>query len=130
MVTIRVPVPKTVYWGGVMAGKNLPSGSTAEQVVGFRWNARQGGSFSMPYTNVARLDAETLAVIDNPVLFNYTVAYFYADFALNDRGGLGGVMSMAGTDTHPAFVTTLVDRDAGVPPPWTLFGVRFGDDSP
>jgi hypothetical protein len=114
--------------GGFVTGPiQLPQGETAQKVVGFSWTARQGGSFPYPYTNVIRIDAENMTLIDNPIMFNQETAFIYADFHPNDRGHLAGVLDQVGGPNHPAFVATIVDEFSA---PWTLHGIRFGNDSP
>src|SRR5207237_2669650 len=61
--------------GFVASGKNLPAAATAKKIVGFSWTARQGGSFPMPYTNIVRIDADSLTPIDNPALWSGVNAF-------------------------------------------------------
>jgi hypothetical protein len=119
-----------ILGGFVMGPTKLPVGSNAQKVVGFSWTARQDANFQYPYTNVVRIDAESMTLIDNPVIWSSGTAFFYADFHPNDRGDLGGVLDQAGGAYHPAFAATLLDQDTVVLPPWQLFGLLFGDDSP
>jgi len=119
-----------VLGGFVTSNRNLPASATAQKVVGFSWNARQDGNFPFPYTNVVRIDAESLAVIDNPVMWNSSVAFVYADLEPNDRGDLGGVVDVAGTNKNPRVDSILVDDITGSPAPWSLFFVRESDNSP
>jgi hypothetical protein len=113
----------------VMGPTKLPAPGP-QKVVGFSWTARQGGAYPMPYTNIVRIDAETMALIDNPIMWNSNFAIFYADFHPNDRGDLGGVADIAGGTWHPAYVVTLLDQYEAVPPGWTLNLISSGDDSP
>jgi hypothetical protein len=119
-----------VLGGFVTSRRTIPSASTAQKVVGFSWNTPQGGSFPFPYTNVIRIDAEALTVIDNPALWNSSVAFVYADLHPNDRGDLGGVVDVAGTGQHPMVNSILADGVTGSPAPWALFFVRAGNNSP
>lgn len=117
--------------GGFVTGpKKLPAGSDAQKVVGFSWNAPQDGNFGAPHTNIVRIDAENLTLIDNPVLWHPTIALVYADMHPNDRGDVGFVLDMIGGGFHPFLAGIDLREESSVPPPWSLFGIRGGDDSP
>ena len=117
--------------GGFVTGpKKLPAGSNAQKVVGFSWNAPQDGNFGAPHTNIVRIDAEDLTLIDNPVLWNPTIAFVYADMHPNDRGDVGFVLDMIGGGFHPFLVGIDLREESSTPPPWSLFGIRGGSDSP
>ncbi len=116
--------------GGFVTGpKKLPIGSTAQKVLGFSWNAPKDANFGAPYTNIVRIDAENMTLIDHPALFDPAAAFVYADFHPNDRGDLGAVLDQIGGGAHPAVVGIDLREESSVPAPWTLFAIRSGTDS-
>jgi len=117
--------------GGFVTGpKKLPAGSTAQEVVGFTWTGRQGGTFPLPYTEVVRIDAETMVAIDQPALWNNSFALFYGDFEPNERGDLAGVVDVAGATSHPAVWAVSLRDESAIPAPWDVFALKVSTHSP
>lgn len=80
--------------GATMAGNEL----------WFAWGANQGGVNHRPhpYTQIARLDATTLAVLDNPNVWDPTVAIQYAALDSNASGEIGISYMFGGGGSFPS----------------------------
>jgi hypothetical protein len=118
-----------VLSGFVTGPKKLPAAGP-QQVVGFSWNARQDANFPYPYTNVVRINAETLAYIDNPFVWHPDFAWIYADFYPNSRGDLGAMINLAGGIYHPDLYAIVLNDASAVPPGWPVYFIRASNDSP
>jgi len=90
--------------------------------VGFLWNARQGGSFPLPYTEGAIFDANSLAYLARPALWHPQGAWHYANASPNARGDVAGVAYWSTSTSFPSPVAVVRDDFTAGPAPWdTLF---------
>ncbi len=101
-------------------------------ILGFAWDASGGaqglGNFPYPYTFVVRVDEATFALIDEPIVWNSSFAWFYGSFAANGRGHVGVTIGIAGGGTYPGARILIADDIGG---PWQGgFFVANGTNSP
>lgn len=124
------PGPDGLNWCG-RSDSRIMTGWLAQGVIGFMWNASQGtggfGTFAYPYVHVARFNASTRALINEPILWSSGNAYIYPGIAVNSRGHLGGTVYYGGGSLYPTMATFIWDDLTVAPPPWTLFGVVASD---
>lgn len=80
---------------GTLAPSASPRGGHRSGELWFAWNAARGGSLQLPhpYVEIIRLDAASLALEDQPVLWNEQAAFAYP--ALNTSAGNEVGMSIA-----------------------------------
>ena len=71
----------------------IKGGWSANGVLGFMWDSAQGqdrlGNFAYPYTDVVEINQSSMALIDEPVIYNPSYAFWFSSVAANNRGGLG-----------------------------------------
>jgi len=90
--------------GGYANDDRINSGWLINGVLGFSWNAGQGagglGTFNYPYVHVVRINEQTKALIDEPIIWNPNFAFQYAAIVGNGQGGLGGVTLWGGGQAY------------------------------
>jgi FG-GAP-like repeat len=101
----------------------IETGWVANGVIGFMWNAGQGGSFAYPYIDVARFNQSTFALINQPIIWNGSYAWQYPAIGVNDRGDIAGSAYWGGGSYYPTMVTLIDDLFSSTPPPWENYGV-------
>jgi hypothetical protein len=99
----------------------------AKGVIGFLWTSSAHASRPMPYIRVARLDAATKTVIDQPDIWSSSFAYAYPDAAVNDVGQVGVTMFRGGGPIYPSHLVG-VWRDATND--WELTETKAGTNGP
>lgn len=62
----------------------------------FAWTARPGGGFAHPHIQMVRLDAATLALVEQVQVWNPDHAFAYPALASNSRGELGMAVGFGG----------------------------------
>jgi hypothetical protein len=101
-------------------------------VIGFMWNASQGdgalGTFPFPYVHVARFDASTLDLIDEPIIWNEGGAFIYPAVTVNGRGDLAGTLYFGGGVYFPLMTALILDDLSPAPPPWEVYGIVGSDE--
>ena len=121
------PGPDGLNWCGRTDGRIL-TGWISNGVIGFMWNASQGsgalGDFPYPYVHVARFDASTLALIDEPIIWNASGAWIYPAVAVNERGDIAGTLYFGGGAYFPIMTALIMDDLSPAPPPWEVYGVE------
>ena len=79
--------------GGYAHDARINSGWLAGGLIGFTWDAAQGsggfGTFPYPYVHVVRVNASTMSLSDEPILWNSQFAFSYMSVAPNSNGDLG-----------------------------------------
>lgn len=89
----------TSNWCG-KSGDNVETGAVAGGVITFAWNASSGGggfgTFAQPYEHVVRINESTKALIDEPYVYNSTLAFQYFSLGVNASGHLGGTYLWGG----------------------------------
>lgn len=123
--------PDGLNWCG-RNDTRLKGGWVAGGVIGFLWDASQGtgglGTFAFPYTHVIRVNESTKALIDEPVIFNNTVAFQFPGVSVNGRGHLGVSIAFGGGSFFPS--SDLLLRDDVSPNAWQALTARFGLNGP
>jgi len=107
-------------------------GWVANNVIGFMWTAAQGTvgttTFNFPYIAVVRYNQSTLALINQPVIWNPNIAFIYPAIATNGRGHIAGPFFEVGNGHYPTL--DLMIWDDLTSGSWVLYGVRGGTNSP
>ena len=96
----------------------------ASGVVGFMWNAKQGGSFPYPYVRIARFRQSDLGLIDTPQIWNSTNAWHYPSVGVNNRGHIAGTIFAMGQTSigcHPWIMDDI--SGSNFPPSVPAYGV-------
>jgi len=124
------PGPDGLNWCTREDGRIL-TGWISNGVIGFMWNASQGsgalGDFPYPYVHVARFDASTLALIDEPIIWNEGGAFAYPAVTVNDRGDIAGTLYFGGGIYFPIMTALIMDDLSPAPPPWEVYGIVGSD---
>lgn len=83
----------------------------ANGVIGFMWNAAQGGGFARPHVQVLRFDEGNRSLLTQGQIFNDTIAFAYPSVHPNDRGHLGGTITFGcGNNTgNPGVAAWIAD---------------------
>jgi hypothetical protein len=135
-VPYSCPGPDGLSWcaradGRILAGW-LSSVGHPNGVIGFMWMASQGdgalGTFPFPYVHVARFDASTLALIDEPIIWNEGGAFMYPAVTVNDRGDIAGTLTFGGGVYFPLMTALILDDLSPAPPPWEVYGIVGSDE--
>jgi hypothetical protein len=100
----RTPGPRTDDWceglrdGGYKNDDSVLAGWLANGRVGFAWDAREdpADGFPFPFVMAVQVDATTMKLVDEPIIWNPRYAYQYPSFAPNARGDLGGIVFRGG----------------------------------
>jgi len=126
------PGPDNLNWCGRADGRIL-TGWISNGVIGFMWNASQGsgalGDFPFPYVHVARFDASTKALIDEPIIWNATGAFIYPAVGVDDRGDIAGTLYFGGGGNFPIMTALIMDAmSPAPPPPWEVYAFRGSDE--
>jgi len=127
---LMCPGPDGLNWCGRTDGRIL-TGWISNGVIGFMWNAAQGsgalGTFPYPYVHVARFNASTLTLIDEPIIWNEGGAFIYPAVTVNDRGDIAGTLYFGGGIYFPIMTALIMDDLSPAPPPWEIYGVVGSD---
>lgn len=84
------------------------AGYRTNGVIGFLWNASQGGSFPYPHVRVQKFRESDLVAIEQNQIWNSSYAWVYPSIGVNGSGDLGGTILVGGGTRHlscAAFVT-------------------------
>ncbi len=105
------------------------------RVVGWWWNAPQGGGFAQPYINAAAFYEDTLTAVGGaqgrPYIWNSDVCFLYANAAANQRGDLALVVNYSsGAAKNPSVGFMIADDYTTAPPGFTFFTARTGSARP
>jgi len=124
------PGPDGLNWCGRTDGRIL-TGWISNGVIGFMWNASQGsgglGDFPFPYVHVARFDASTKALIDEPIIWNSGGAFIFPAVGVNDRGDIAGTLYFGGGVYFPIMTALIMDDLSPAPPPWEVYSFVGSD---
>ena len=127
---LMCPGPDGLNWCGRADGRIL-TGWISNGVIGFMWNAAQGrgalGTFPYPYVHVARFNAGTKALIDEPIIWNEGGAFIYPAVTVNDRGDIAGTLYFGGGIYFPIMTALIMDDLSPAPPPWEVYGFVGSD---
>lgn len=110
----------------------LRSGSLAQGILGFMWDAGSGsapmGNFPYPYVQGVRINASTMTLVDEPVIWYTGTAYAYPNVAVNARGHLGLTVAFGGGAYYPSAAVGVEDDLS--PTNWQLLAAAFGTNGP
>ena len=81
----------------------------ANGVIGFMWNAAQGGGFVFPHVQALRFTETNRSLLRQEQVFNNSYAYLYPSVHPNDRGDLGGTMAWGGGTVFPNALAWIAD---------------------
>ncbi len=101
----------------------VQTGWIAGGVIGFMWNASQGGAFPLPHVRVARFNASTRALIDEPTLWHESYTWQYPAIGVNDRGHIAGSVYYGSSTGYPAMAALIADDYSAPTPPWENYTI-------
>jgi hypothetical protein len=81
----------------------------ANGVIGFMWNAAQGGGFAFPHVQWLRFNENNRSLINQIQIHNNNHAFLYPSVHPNDRGHLGGTMAWGGGAFFPNVLAWIAD---------------------
>jgi hypothetical protein len=81
----------------------------ANNVIGFMWNAAQGGGFTFPHVQVLRFNEPNRSLLSQGQIFNNNHAWLYPSVHPNDRGHLGGTIAWGGGTFFPNAAAWIAD---------------------
>jgi len=89
-------------------------GYLSNGVLGFVWDAAQGGNFTFPYVNFITVDESLGTLLSNNPFFSPSVATNFASFGVTDAGDVGiGLFQMGGA-TNPTYLVGIDDSQTGI----------------
>jgi hypothetical protein len=96
--------------------------------IGIMWAAnRKAPSRPLPFIRVVRLNEATKAVINEPDIWNASIAYAYPDAYPNGNGDVGVTLFRGGGSQHPGHVVGFSDQTSSA---WRLRVTRNGSHGP
>jgi hypothetical protein len=107
--------------------------SEASDEIGLMWNAAAGGNFPFPYVRVLRISRHDWSVQQQISIWNNNVAFLYPSVHVNDRGHLGGTITVGcGNQDWPDAAAWVVDDTNGFPDMsgQTVTPFAVSDDAP
>ena len=81
----------------------------ANSVIGFMWNAAQGGSFTYPHVEVVRFNESDRSLVGQGQIFSSNIAWMYPSVHPDDRGDLGGTIAWGGGTFYPNAAAWIAD---------------------
>jgi hypothetical protein len=81
----------------------------ANGVIGFMWNAAQGGGFPFPHVQWLRFNENDRSRITQWQVFNNNHAFLYPSVHPNDRGHVGGTLAWGGGAFFPSALAWVKD---------------------
>lgn len=81
----------------------------ANGVLGFMWNAAQGGGFPYPHVQWLRFNENNRSLLTQWQIYNNNHAFLYPSVHPNDRGHLGGTMAWGGGIYYPSALAWIAD---------------------
>jgi hypothetical protein len=101
-------------------------------VLAFQWDAGAGpgglGNFPFPYIHVVEINATTMSLIDEPIVWSPSVAYSYAGSAINQTGNVALSLAYGGGGHYPG--SALMIRYNANPTFWQPVNVQEGTKGP
>jgi hypothetical protein len=101
-------------------------------VLAFQWDAGAGtgglGTFPYPYIHVVEINASTMQLIDEPIIWSSSLAYAYGGSGINQSGGVAMSVAYSGPLSYPG--AALMIRDNRNPGFWQPVNVREGTSGP
>ncbi len=100
----------------------------ANGVLGFMWNASQGGPFPFPHVQVAQFRASDRALLSQVQIWNSSYPFLYPSVGVNARGHLGGTMFASNPPVCIAYIAD--DVNGGVLAPLEDVPIASSTDGP
>lgn len=91
------------------ADSRIQGAWVAGGVIGFMFDAAQGGSFPFPHVQVLRFNESSNALLSQGQIFSNTYAFLYPSVQPNARGHLGGTMAWGGGAFFPNALAWIAD---------------------
>src|SRR5262249_47043680 len=101
--------------------------------IGFAWDAQQdpANGFPFPFIMAVRIDEDTKALVDEPIIWSKDYAFQYPALAPNGQGDIGGVALAGGGERYETCVALVLRRAAsGSKAPWKAAVVDASDSDP
>ena len=121
--------PKNRNWMKRSDSRPL-GGWVARGVIGFMWNAKQGGNFPYPYTRVVEIRESNRSIYRQTSIWHPKFAWAYPCAAQNSRGHLGGMICYGGGSYYPSTAAWVVDDLDTKFAPLKNVAVAVGNNSP
>lgn len=102
----------------------------ANGVIGFMWDAAQGGGFARPHVQVLRFNESDRSLLTQGQIFNDNIAFMFPSVHPNDRGHLGGTIAYGcgGGSGNPGIAAWIADDfNNGTITPLESAGVAVGN---
>ena len=91
------------------ADSRLQGAWVAGGVIGFMFDAAQGGGFSFPHVQVLRFNESNRTLLSQGQVFSNSYAFLYPSVQPNERGHLGGTMAWGGGTFFPNALAWIAD---------------------
>ena len=108
----------------------IMAGYLANGRLGFAWMVAQGGGFPFPYTRFVRMNVSDRSVIDQPVIWNSNHSWLYPAIGVNDRGHIGGTLTILGGTFNQNIQAFISDDFNGESIPGEVRFIASGTDGP
>jgi hypothetical protein len=105
----------------------ITGGWVANGTLGFAWSANRMGTRPFPHVRVIRIDENTMALVDEPDIWNANYAFAYPAICPNVRGDVGISLFHGGGPLHPGHVVGAFNDTTDR---WDLRATRNGSDGP
>lgn len=109
--TYSAPGPDGRDWLG-RCDPRITGAWVAEGIIGFMWTVDSKRDRPLPHIRVARIDASSKALIDQPDIWSRKAAWAYPAASPNCRGDIGYSMFYGGGERHPGHVVGIRDAFA------------------
>lgn len=91
----------------------ITGGYIKNDVLGFVWDAAQGGAFVWPYVNYITVNATSESLISNTPFFSPTNATNFSNMGITKAGDIGIGLFQMGGETNPTFLVGINDSLTG-----------------
>ncbi|MEA2935621.1 MAG: hypothetical protein QOD74_2267, partial [Variibacter sp.] len=115
--------PDGLNWCGRADGAHGRTSWVSGGVIGTMWSSAAGGGRPLPYIRVGRFNESTKALVNEPDVWNPSVAFIYNNVGINARGHLAGVLYYGNSSTYQTMATLIWDDFSTAPPGWELYNV-------
>ena len=119
--------PGAANWVGRCDGR-ITGAWLANGRLGFMWSVnKQGSARPFPFVRVARIAVPNMTLVDEPDIWNSTIAFAYPDACPNRAGDIGITLFAGGNTVHPRHIIG-VRKPTGTS--WNLRVVASSTHSP
>jgi hypothetical protein len=124
------PGPDGRDWCGRADGRILGA-YVANGVIGFMWNAAQGGGFAFPHVQIARFRESDRTLIDQVQIWNPELAWQYPSVGVNTSGDIAGTILWGGGNFFPNCAAWIADDvNSGTLAPLETYAVVNSNSGP